>query len=272
MSTSLVALIPARSGSRRIPNKNVRELVGHPLIAYTICAALNSKVFGDVVVSTDSQEYADIARSYGASVPFLRPYELAGDMSPDFEWVEFTMNKLPLYDAFSILRPTNPFRSSVSIVKAWTAFIGRSCDSIRAVEPVRQHPGKMWELDNRGNWYDDRMKPYWAENYVFAGQRPPQPYHSVPTQVLPAILVQNASLEMAWTRVLSAHHNITGIEVKPFYIEDMGQSRTYEGLDLNTEEDWILAEALIERGLVKLPEVRVSEERGNTNVRSDARL
>ena len=79
---SIIALIPARSGSKRVPDKNIRPLAGHPVMAYTIAAALCSEIFSDVVVSTDSERYADVALHYGAQVPFLRPAQFAGDMSP----------------------------------------------------------------------------------------------------------------------------------------------------------------------------------------------
>ena len=84
---SAVALIPARQGSKRVPGKNIRPLGGHPVIAYTIAAALESGVFETVIVSTDSEETAAIARGYGAEVPFLRPPRFAGDTSPDIEWL-----------------------------------------------------------------------------------------------------------------------------------------------------------------------------------------
>ena len=87
---NIVALIPARSGSKRVPDKNIRPLAGHPLIAYTIAAALGSGIFSDVIVSTDSEHYAEIVKYYGAEVPFLRPAELAGDQSPDIEWLAIT--------------------------------------------------------------------------------------------------------------------------------------------------------------------------------------
>ncbi len=90
---SVIALIPARAGSKRVPDKNVLLLGDHPVIAYTIAAALESGVFDSVVVSTDSEKYADIAKHYGAEVPFLRPAEMSGDLSPDIEWVEFTLKK-----------------------------------------------------------------------------------------------------------------------------------------------------------------------------------
>src|SRR5215210_3733712 len=90
----LVALVPARVGSKRVAGKNIRQLQGHPRIGYTIAAALESGVCQAVVVSTDSEEIATIARHYGAEVPFLRPPAFAGDLSPDVRWVEFTLEGL----------------------------------------------------------------------------------------------------------------------------------------------------------------------------------
>ena len=152
---SVVALIPARSGSKRLAHKNVRPLGEHPVIAYTIAAAVASKVFDAVIVSTDSEAYADIARHYGAETPFLRPAEASGDRSPDIDWVSLTIDRLDAsgrrYDAFSLLRPTSPFRKPETIQRAWRQFLAaEGADSLRAVEPVEQHPGKMWVV--RGHW------------------------------------------------------------------------------------------------------------------------
>ena len=89
-----IALIPARSGSKRVPNKNVKLINNHPLLAYSIEAAISSKVFDMVVCATDDEEYAEIAKYYGADVPFLRSKEISGDSSPDIEWVEWILQKL----------------------------------------------------------------------------------------------------------------------------------------------------------------------------------
>ena len=91
---SVVALIPARAGSKRVQGKNVRVLGGHPLISYTIYAAKESEIFDTIIVSMDSEKTADVARYYGAEVPFLRPQEMAGDLSPDIEWLRFTLETL----------------------------------------------------------------------------------------------------------------------------------------------------------------------------------
>ena len=239
---SIVALLPARSGSRRVPDKNIRPFAGHPLMAYTITAALHSKMFAAVVVSTDSERYADIARYYGAEMPFLRPREIAGELSPDIEWVEYTLKRLRdngrVYDCFSILRPTSPFRQAETITRAWQAFLKEEgVDSLRAVEKCRSHPGKMWVV--RGN----RMMP------LLPLSPPEQPWHSSQYQSLPEVYVQNASLEIAWTRVVFEGRTIAGNVVMPFFTQG------FEGFDVNQPIDWRIAEELAQTGRAHLPHV-----------------
>jgi len=239
---SIVALIPARAGSKRIPDKNIRHLAGHPLIAYTIAAALQSKIFSAVLVSTDSQLYADIAKYYGAEVPYLRPPELAGDLSPDIEWVEHSLHRLRRegleFDCFSILRPTSPFRLPETIQRAWHAFKEeKGVDSLRAVEICRQHPGKMWIV--RGT----RMTP------LLPLGPPRQPWYSSQYQSLPEVYVQNASLEIAWSRVVFESRTIAGYVLMPLFTKD------YEGFDLNSDYDWNIAEELVRSGQARLPSV-----------------
>jgi len=239
---SIVALIPARAGSKRVVDKNIRPLAGHPLLAYTISSALQSQVFSAVIVSTDSQIYGDIADHYGAEVPHLRPEEFAGDFSPDIEWVEYTLNQLRQdgreYDCFSILRPTSPFRLPETIQRAWHSFIGeKGVDSLRAVEKCKQHPGKMWVV--RAN----RMVP------LLPLTPPEQPWHSSQYQSLPEVYAQNASLEIAWSRVVFENRTIAGDVLMPFFTKD------YEGFDVNSPYDWNLAEHLVDSGQARLPSI-----------------
>ncbi len=238
----IVALIPARSGSKRVIDKNIRPLAGHPLIAYSIAAALQSGVFADVIVSTDSAHYADIARHYGAEIPFMRPAAIAGDTSPDIAWIDDTLKRLAdsgrHYDGFSILRPTSPFRLPQTIRRAWEAFAKQTgVDSLRAVEKCSQHPGKMWVI--RGQ----RMMP------LLPLGPPEQPWHSSQYPSLPEVYVQNASLEMAWTRVVLEEHTIAGNVVMPFLTEG------YEGFDVNSRYDWQLAEILVQQSEARLPDI-----------------
>ena len=237
---SVVAFVPARQGSKRIPGKNVRLLNGHPMLAYTIAPAIESGVFDSVIVSTDSEEIAAVARHYGAEVPFLRPAPFASDTSPDIEWLEHALTELKrqgrTWDAFSLLRPTSPFRTAETIRRAWTTFTSQDgVDSLRAVEKCTQHPGKMWVV--RG----ERMFPL----LPFGPET--QPWHSTPYQALPTVYVQNASLEIAWSRVVFDGRTIAGDVVVPFVTE------SFEGFDINDPADWMIAERLLADGAVRLP-------------------
>lgn len=239
----LIALIPARSGSKRIPGKNIAPLAGHPLIAYTIAAAKQSGIFSEIVVSTDSPRYARLARRYGAIVPFLRPKSLASARSMDAGWVFYTLKRLRAsgrsYEAFAILRPTSPFRQPATIRRAWAAFRGdKKADSIRAVERCRQHPAKMWVVKGRC------LKPLLKQNWK-------KPLHSCQYPSLPPVYAQNASLEIARTSVALGHRTIAGRVVRPFF------TRNWEGFDINTPVDLLVAELLVKRRLARLPQVDV---------------
>jgi CMP-N,N'-diacetyllegionaminic acid synthase len=235
-----VALVPARAGSQRVPGKNVLPLAGHPLIAYSIASARESGIFTTVVVSTDSEEIAEVARRYGAGVPRLRPAELATSTSSDIEWVLHAMRDRD-EDAFAILRPTSPFRSAATIRRAWEQFLafGDRVDSIRAVEKVKQHPGKMWVLEG------ETMRP------LLEQPREGVPFHSQQYAALPPMYVQNSSLELAWRRVLDGPSpSIAGERQAPFFTEGV------EGFSIDYPEDVELAERLVERGDAELPTVR----------------
>jgi N-acylneuraminate cytidylyltransferase len=240
-SATCVALIPARAGSKRIANKNLRELGGHPLLAYSIGAALRSGVFSRVLVSTESQAIAKVAVEYGAEVPELRPEAFAGDRSPDIEWVRHILGQCEArgerYDCFSLLRPTSPFRRAATIDRAWQQFVrdGRA-DSLRAVQRCREHPAKMWQLQGT------RMQPLLRNPDPAA-----TPWHSTPYQALPEIYVQNASLEIARCAMPLQHGTIAGEHIMPFLTEGL------EGFDINRPEDWLLAEHHVQADPSVLP-------------------
>jgi CMP-N,N'-diacetyllegionaminic acid synthase len=231
--------VPARAGSQRVPRKNVLPLAGHPLIAYSIAAAQESGVFSSVLVSTDSEEIAEIARGYGADVPGLRPPELATATSPDIDWVVLVMDGRD-DDAFSILRPTSPFRTAATIRRAWARFLelGDRVDSIRAVEPVKQHPGKMWLVEG------DLMRPLLDQG---AGDTP---YHSMQYAALPRVYAQNSSLEIAWRRVLDGPRlTIAGARVGAFFTSGA------EGFSIDYPEDLERAERFVALGASALPRI-----------------
>jgi len=242
---TVVAFIPARAGSKRVPDKNIKPFCGHPMLAYTVRAAIDSGVFDAVICATDSKLYADIAKYYGAEVPFLRPAEISGDRSPDIEWVAWMLNALKEsgrgYETFSILRPTSPFRLPETICRAWEAFNSDpAADSLRAIEKCKQHPGKMWVV--RGK----RMLPLLPFTIGTT------PWHSSQYAALPEIYAQNASLEIAWSRVPLEQNSIAGEAIIPFIQEGL------EGFDINDPEDWWMAERLLATREATLPVISIS--------------
>jgi CMP-N-acetylneuraminic acid synthetase len=236
-----VAFVPARSGSERVPQKNVRRLAGHPLLAYAIETALQSGVFERVVVSTDSEEIADVARWYGADVPFLRPPEYATSTSPDIEWLRFTLEAMPEhYDLFALIRATNPFRGPDAVRRGLDQLLATpEADSLRAVQLVKQHPGKTWVLEEGGRL----MRPLLDQSHLEVT------WHAGQYQALPPVYIQNSALEIAWTRVVTETGTREGRVVTPFFTEG------YEGFNVDDEDDWERAEGLVASGRAALPAV-----------------
>ena len=236
-----IAIIPARAGSQRIPGKNIRVLGGHPLLAYSIAAARHSRVCDRVLVSTDSDEIADIARSYGAEVPGLRPAEISG---PDAHDVLFLRHAMEHWVAESprqvwvLARPTSPLRSGASIQKALQILEDNPwADSIRALRPVTEHPGKMWRISDTGE----------ATTYLDQGGA-----YNGPTQALEKLYVQASSLEIVRRSAVEEHNSIAGNRVLPFFLPEN------EDVDVNSESDWSLVETLIQHNPQLLPVIETS--------------
>jgi CMP-N,N'-diacetyllegionaminic acid synthase len=236
-----VAFVPARSGSERVRNKNVRELAGHPLLAYAIETARRSDCFERVVVSTDSEEIAAVARWYGADVPFLRPPAYATSTSPDIEWLAYTLEHLDEhYDLFALIRATNPFRGPDAVRRGLGQLLATpEADSIRAVELVKQHPGKMWLLADDGR----TMLPLLEQSDLDVA------WHAGQYQALPEVYVQNSALEIAWTRVVTETGTREGEVLAPFLTDGL------EGFNVDDEDDWERAERIVGAAHAVLPAI-----------------
>jgi N-acylneuraminate cytidylyltransferase len=236
---NVVALIPARSGSERVRDKNTRPLAGHPLLAYAITSARQAGIFDRIVCSTDSSKIAAVAQRYGADTPFLRPAKFATSTSPDIEWITHALAALEEhYDLFAIVRATNPFRGPDVLIRGLEQLLATpEADSIRAVELVKQHPGKMWVLEGK------TMRPLLDQSHLDSA------WHAGQYQALPEIYVQNSALEIAWTRVVSQTGTREGRVVAPFF------TRGHEGFNIDDEDDWDRARRLLDGGEAALPEV-----------------
>ena len=163
----ILAIIPARAGSKGIPNKNIVELYGKPLIYYSITSALKSRYIDKIIVSTDDSQIATIAKSHGATIPFIRPKKIAEDDTPDFPVFHHAIKEMEEQEFFPDLvlnlRPTAPFRSSSTIEKAIELFVERTPDSIRSMSKVKKHPYWMFKIDDlyaRPFIKDKSMKEY----------------------------------------------------------------------------------------------------------------
>lgn len=153
--SKIIAIIPARSGSKGVPNKNIRELGGHPLIEWSIQACLKSELIDRVIVSTDSEEYAEISRNCGAEVPFIRPPEISGDNSTDYDFVVHALDWFLANggepNLLVHIRPTTPYRSPKKIDEAIATFQSNpSASSLRSVHEMSESAYKTFELSPSG--------------------------------------------------------------------------------------------------------------------------
>ncbi len=212
-SREILALIPARSGSKSIPHKNVQPFAGKPLLAHSIEQARACPAITRVMVSTDSEDYAAIARRFGAEVPFLRPAEISGDASTDLEvfqhalrWLAANEKKVPALCVH--LRPTHPNRRVADIAAAIELLHAHpEWDSVRSVVPAPEPPFKMWFRDPAG-----RLTPVVATDIPEA--------HSRPRQTLPATFLQNASIDVIRSRTILEKNSIAGGVIGSIVLEE----------------------------------------------------
>ena len=227
---SIIALIPARSGSLRLPHKNIRPLQGIPLLNWTIQQCLCTKKFDAICVSSDSQDYLDIASKFYPVSTILRPESIAGSESPDISWLKHAISTLGFHpnDKLIILRPTSPFRRPKTINTGIDLFMkSQSIDSLRAVKKVSEHPGKMWTLSK------EIMQP------LFPFSINAVPWHSNQTLALPEVYVQTASLEVTTVESVQKFGSIAGERIMPQIVQGR------DALDINTLDDFIYAEYLL---------------------------
>lgn len=209
----VLALIPARGGSKGIPRKNVLEIAGKPLIAWSIRHALESARITRVVVSTDDEEIAAVARAWGAEVPFLRPAEYAGDLAPDIDVFRHALRSLAETEdyrpeAVVHLRPTGPVRRVADVDAAVDLLLGApDADAVRSVSLVHQSPYKMWRLEDDGS-----MRPLLTIPGVPDCQ-------SQARQSLPKVYWQNGYVDVLRPRAVLEKDSMWGDRVLAFVVD-----------------------------------------------------
>jgi N-acylneuraminate cytidylyltransferase len=221
-SENAVAIIPARGGSKRIPRKNIRPFCGHPIIWYSIKAALDSGCFGEVMVSTDDQEIADIAKGMGASVPFMRSKENSNDYSSTADVLEEVLLKYRKlgkdYNFFCCLYPTAPFVSKDRLRQGFELLKSSGADSVL---PIVRYSYPIWRSLKVE---DGSIKMWWPENYNKRSQDLPPAFHDVGQ----FYFMRSESLMQQ--KKLFAEHSI-GIEITEL-----------ESQDIDNDMDWKVAE------------------------------
>lgn len=219
----VLALIPARSGSKGIPDKNIRMLAGKPLLGHSIEQARASRTITRTIVSTDSERYAEIARRFGAEVPFLRPAEFALDHSTDLEVFHHALEWLGSHEGYQPdicvhLRPTHPVRKVEDIDAIVEILLSHpEIDSVRSVVPTEETPYKMWLRSPEG-W----LTPV-------ASLDVEEPYN-LPRQLLPPTYVQNASIDAVRSDVILKHKSMTGRRIHGYVMEAFHDIDTEEQL------------------------------------------
>lgn len=230
----VLAVIPARGGSKSIPRKNIRPFCGHPLLAHSIAAARQASTVTRVIVSTDEDEIAAISRTYGAEAPFLRPSGLAQDLTQDLPVFEHALHWLADHEGYRPeivvqLRPTSPIRPRDCVDRAVSMLLAHpEADSVRGVVPSGQNPYKMWRVQP-----DGRMTPLLSDGLQ-------EPYN-LPRQELPPTVWQTGHIDAIRPRAILEGHSmsgqvILGLEIDPRYTVDIDTPRDWE------RAEWLLSD------------------------------
>jgi YrbI family 3-deoxy-D-manno-octulosonate 8-phosphate phosphatase len=209
----VLVVIPARGGSKGLPRKNIRSFAGFPLIAYSIAAGLQAQSVTRTIVSTDDPEIAAVAREYGAEVPFLRPAEIAQDLTQDLPVFQHALRWLAEQEGYQPevvvqLRPTSPIRPRPLVDEAVQLLLAHpEVDSVRGIVPSGQNPHKMWKVDQNG-----QMRP------LLAVEGLAEPYNA-PRQALPATFWQTGHVDAIRPATILEKNSMSGTVILPVHIE-----------------------------------------------------
>ncbi len=233
----VLAIIPARGGSKGIPRKNIRDFAGYPLIAYSIAAGLQAQRVTRVIVSTDDEEMAAVARVWGAETPFLRPSEFAQDNTLDLPVFQHALTWLAENEGYRPevvvqLRPTSPVRPPSLVDDAVGLLLEHTeACSVRGVVPAGQNPHKMWRIEPQSG----QMRPLLQVPGI------PEPYNA-PRQVLPPVYWQTGHVDAIRSRVILEQDSMSGDVILPLLIDPRYT------IDIDNLSDWARYEWLVYHG------------------------
>jgi len=227
----VLATIPARGGSKSIPKKNIYNLGGKPLIAYTIEEALKSKYITDLIVSTDDEDIANISKQYGAQVPFIRPEDLSNDMAQSYPVVVHALEYMENlndceYDVHIMLQPTSPFRKAEHIDKSLELLLETTADTVVTVCNVgASHPLRMKKMIGKENY---------LVNYIDQGFE-----NMKPRQTLPDVYIRNGAVYTSTRDSLYKHKSLVGDDCRGYIMTDD------ESVNIDSWVDMKIAEFLV---------------------------
>jgi len=229
----ILALIPARGGSKGIPNKNIRPLLGKPLIAYTINAAIGSKVFDRIIISTDSPEIKKVSLEYGAEVPFMRPKNLAQDNTPMIPVIQhalkFLKGKENIYpDIIVLLQPTSPLRKPEHIRLTLDKFLKSGADSVITVCETRQSPYSMLKFSK------DKISYFTKDAFTKSGKE-----RYTRRQDLPKVYISSGAVYITRPDIITRENKILGQDTRAVIMKQE------DSIDVDTLIDFKLAELIL---------------------------
>lgn len=231
MKAKILAIIPARGGSKTIPRKNIKLLAGKPLIAWTIGVSLNSRRLDKVIVSTEDSEIAEISTKYGAEVPFSRPSELAQSDTPDLPVCWHALTWLAEHQSYHPdivvwLRPTCPLRRVEDIEAAIDKLVKTGADCVRSVSLVEHHPYWMKRLEA------DRLLPFLEGNDE-------KKYYQ--RELLPPLYRLNGAVDVVWAKNVLEKNLLFSGDMRAYVMDPQFC------VDLDNELDFALAESILKR-------------------------
>ncbi len=225
-SYKILAIIPARGGSKGIRKKNIQKLLGKPLISYTITAAKNTKSINKIIVSTDDNEIKKISQNIGAEVPFLRPKQISKDTSSTIEVIKHALKFLEETQSYKpdiivLLQPTSPLRTSQLITKTINTLKKSKATSVITVSKITKHPYASFWLKN------DFLKPF-KENSTKYSRR----------QDFPDLFFPTGAVYSFWYDTLKKFNSIYGPKIKPIIVDD-------DNIDIDTLQDLFFTEMIL---------------------------
>lgn len=236
----ILAIIPARGGSKGVPGKNIKPLAGKPLIAWMIGAAKGSKRVTRVMVSTDDEAYAAAAREYGADVPFMRPKEIAQDLSTDIEFLTHALETLKATEGYEpdiVLRlpPTSPLTTSAHIDQGIeTLLADDTLDAVRPIHEAPKHPYKLWKIGEDGTHFE----PFLSKE--FTGFDEP---HNLPRQLFPKVYVHTGAMDVMRRDTILKKRSTSGDRLGFFFMA------AEDSVNIDSPLDFEIADLLMRKRL-----------------------